>query len=205
MNFYFTGSAYLPVNSNWQQYIESAETVFEDMKLESRQLLSLKADHACRLMIDKNYQNDLWMWDEDWSTQEFKLKKTKILKKASASKLEDKVEENSDINLSETPNKTSNEIKVLNDEYISNIQEEHQVELAKSINTKQLELKFRYLYDIGLLLLPVKRAYLAGYPAWYRKLCTKPNSDPDWIPGANNVTTSMQVIDKTSNSSFNKK
>ncbi|XP_052744548.1 DNA polymerase subunit gamma-1, mitochondrial isoform X2 [Bicyclus anynana] len=35
-----------------------------------------------------------------------------------------------------------------------------------------------------------------GYPAWYRKLCTKPGKDPDWVPGANNVTTSMQITPK---------
>lgn len=75
------GMAYLPINSNWTQYIDSAETVFEDMKLESRQLLSLKADEACRLMENEAYKKDLWMWDQDWSVQKLKLKKQTIKKK----------------------------------------------------------------------------------------------------------------------------
>ncbi|XP_039747970.1 DNA polymerase subunit gamma-1, mitochondrial [Pararge aegeria] len=182
------GSAYLPVNSNWQQYIDSAETVFEDLKLESRQILSAKADETCRLMENKAYEDDLWMWDQDWSTQTLKLKKS-----VSKSKK----------NENNTPNrdtievfvakkeKSSRNIEILNDEYIESIK----VKLDLSQDVKDLSQKFGYLYDLEKSL-PVKRPYLAGYPAWYRKLCTKPGKDPDWSPGANNVTTSMQITPK---------
>ncbi|CAG4938189.1 unnamed protein product [Parnassius apollo] len=197
------GTAYLPVNSNWQQYIDSAETVFEDLKLESRQLLSQKADEACRMMNDDAYKKDLWMWDQDWSTQKLKLKKQTVKKKKNPDTIsdtnnqiiEDTKVEVSQINKQELNTKT--EYDVLCEEYIKS------TELMDSECNKpdtknkmeELNKKFSYLYEMGHLL-PVKRPYLAGYPAWYRKLCTKPGKDPDWIPGANNITTSMQITPK---------
>lgn len=83
------GSAYLPVNTNWVRYINEANLTYEDFHVESKALLSHRADNACRLMHNEKYKNDLWMWDEDWSVQEFKLKKAKSSKKI---KEEEKVE-----------------------------------------------------------------------------------------------------------------
>ncbi len=74
------GSAYLPVNSNWTRYINEANLTYEDFDVESKTLLSQRADHACRLTHDEQYKNDLWMWDEDWSVQPFKLNKEKSKK-----------------------------------------------------------------------------------------------------------------------------
>lgn len=71
------GTAYLPVNSNWTRYIDEANLTYEDFDIESKTLLSQRADHACRLLHNQKYKNDLWMWDQDWSVQEFKLKKAK--------------------------------------------------------------------------------------------------------------------------------
>ncbi|KAJ2945130.1 hypothetical protein O0L34_g9191 [Tuta absoluta] len=180
------GSAYLPVNSNWLQYIDSAETVFEDLKLESRQLLSLKADEACGLMENQDYKKDLWMWDQDWSTQELKLKKTipKKKKVLEISETVNQVENETEIEI------VAKEFNVLCDEYIDSIS--HKLENRP---IEGLQEKFSYLYVLADAL-PVRRPYLAGYPAWYRKLCTKPGKDPDWTPGANNITTSMQITPK---------
>lgn len=188
----------MPVNSNWPQYIDSAETVFEDLKLETRQLLSLKADEACKLMANEAYKQDLWMWDQDWSTQTLKLKKQKkksevplskfLLTSNSENETKDK-DTNSNLELTGDETKIK-EFEVLCDEYIDTIEDAKVPEITKEV--EELSKKFAYLYDLGDLL-PVKRPYLAGYPAWYRKLCTKPGKDPDWAPGANGITTSMQV------------
>ncbi|RVE46330.1 hypothetical protein evm_009049 [Chilo suppressalis] len=185
------GSAYLPVNSNWLQYIDSAETVFEDLKLESRQLLSQKADEACRLMENGGYKKDIWMWDQDWSTQTLKLKKQDRTKtKKDAIEKTEKISGAPEVKTI----KFDKEPTVLNEEYIDYVK--HTIkEFEKIENVEELNEKFSYLYELGDLL-PVKRPYLAGYPAWYRKLCTKPGKDPDWIPGANNITTSMQITPK---------
>lgn len=71
------GTAYLPVNTNWTRYINEANLTYEDLDIESKTLLSQRADHACRLKHDEKYKKDLWMWDQDWSEQELNLKKSK--------------------------------------------------------------------------------------------------------------------------------
>lgn len=71
------GLAYLPINSNWIRYINEANLTYEDLHIESKALLSQRADHACRLKHNEEYKNNLWMWDQDWSEQDLKLKKTK--------------------------------------------------------------------------------------------------------------------------------
>ncbi|KAJ0172784.1 hypothetical protein K1T71_011923 [Dendrolimus kikuchii] len=199
------GSAYLPVNSNWLQYIDSAETVFEDLKLESRQLLSLKAEEACRLMENEEYKKDLWLWDQDWSTQTLKLKKQTVKKKKMSEKnfqiekelSKDLKKENESTDNHRDPVhnaskcKSKSDFEVLDERYIESIDN---VESEIS-DIKELSKKFNYLFQLKELL-PVKKPYLAGYPAWYRKLCTKPGKDPDWSPGANNITTSMQITPK---------
>ncbi|XP_011197773.2 DNA polymerase subunit gamma-1, mitochondrial [Bactrocera dorsalis] len=77
------GSAYLPVNSNWTRYIKESDLAYEDLNIEAKNHLTRRADNACRLMKNEAYREHLWLWDEDWSVQEIKLKKTKPLKKDS--------------------------------------------------------------------------------------------------------------------------
>ncbi|CAB3241455.1 unnamed protein product [Arctia plantaginis] len=189
------GSAYLPVNSNWLQYIDSAETVFEDLKLESRQLLSLKADEACRMMTNDAYKKDLWMWDQDWSTQKLKLKKETGKKKKVKSHETGSIDTIS-IQLENDKNlkieQSLKDFDILDEKYLNNLEN---CDNGEHVNKLGNSKKFDHLFEMGQLL-PVKKPYLAGYPAWYRKLCTKPGKDPDWTPGANNITTSMQITPK---------
>lgn len=84
------GSAYLPVNSNWLRYINEANLTYEDLNVESKALLAQRADNACRLMHGERYKNDLWLWDEDWSVQELKLKKSVTKKKEREEKVYEK-------------------------------------------------------------------------------------------------------------------
>lgn len=177
------------MNSNWLQYIDSAETVFEDCKLESGQLLSLKADEACRLMENEAYKQDLWMWDQDWSTKSWNLKKN--IKKTKTVEFDLKIESDDVENKITTDNKPhEKKYEILNKEFVDSV--DYLNDCIDYKELKSLSKKFEYLYVLSKAL-PVKRPYLSGYPEWYRKLCTKPNDDPDWVPGANNITTSMQV------------
>ncbi|CAF4952646.1 unnamed protein product [Pieris macdunnoughi] len=178
------GSAYLPVNSNWTQYVDSAEAVFDDYKLESQQLLTLKADEACRLMENEAYKKDLWMWDQDWSTQMLKLKKSK-------GKYSNRFEPN---NRTPKEKQTHEASDTLSLDYIETLVKAEEMNESKE-KFDDFTNKFEYLFDLKAML-PVKRPHLAGYPTWYRKLCTKPGRDPDWVPGANNITTSMQITPK---------
>ncbi|KAH8274063.1 hypothetical protein KR044_009459 [Drosophila immigrans] len=68
------GSAYLPVNSNWERYIRDAQLTYEDLSIEAKYHLGRRAEEACALLHDDQYRQHLWLWDEDWSVQALKLK-----------------------------------------------------------------------------------------------------------------------------------
>ncbi|XP_059611464.1 DNA polymerase subunit gamma-1, mitochondrial [Phlebotomus argentipes] len=87
------GSAYLPVNTNWNRYISEANLTYEDLDIEAKHLLARRADEACKLMHEKAYCKDLWMWDQDWSTQDLKMKKKPSPKASKAQKCEEEEED----------------------------------------------------------------------------------------------------------------
>lgn len=76
------GTSYLPVNSNWKRYLDTSNEIYEDLNIESKFLLSQHANQACQLMFNDNYKKDLWLWDQDWTTKQIKLKKEKKKKPA---------------------------------------------------------------------------------------------------------------------------
>lgn len=156
------GMAYLPVNSNWFRYIKESDLAYKDFDIESKYLLAKRANQACRLLHDDAFKRDLWLWNEDWSVQEFKLKKESNKKKSKV--------------------KTTGDI------------ETQPISETEDIEYHRLERKFRYLFDKKDLL-PKRKQFLVGYPAWYRKLCKK-TSEPDWQPGPTEIGTGMQIASK---------
>ncbi|XP_055585606.1 DNA polymerase subunit gamma-1, mitochondrial isoform X2 [Uranotaenia lowii] len=160
------GNAYLPVNSNWNRYIQESDLAYEDLDIEAKHLLAQRADAACRLMHDQEYRKDLWLWDQDWSVQELKMKAPK--KVTQKQKLEMATVE-------QTTNKPSTD------------------EDAEELDL--LAEKFKQLYEMKDLL-PARRPLLPGYPAWYRNLCSKPTSEEDWSPGPTKISTGMQIAPK---------
>ncbi|XP_065337156.1 DNA polymerase subunit gamma-1, mitochondrial [Cloeon dipterum] len=54
--------------------------------------------------------------------------------------------------------------------------------------------KFKYL-AAQRAFMPARVPLLPGYPAWYRDLCTRPDSI-DWVPGPTEISPSMQVTPK---------
>lgn len=54
-------TSYLPINTNWNRYIDNSEQAFEDMNTEARILLARRADQACRLLNDDKYKEDIWL------------------------------------------------------------------------------------------------------------------------------------------------
>lgn len=159
------GTAYLPINSHWKRYIEESEQAYEDLESEGKILLAQKADHACQLLHNDRYKENLWMWDQDWSVRELKLKVTKTKKKSKKSINQEQT--------SKSPPK-----KNVDDE-------EHD----------PLEEKFKYLWETKENL-PSIKTLLPGYPTWYKKLCTKPDSSPVWTPGPDLISTSMKITPK---------
>lgn len=74
------GMAYLPVNSNFVRYINQSNLIYNDLEIESKNLLAKGANQACRLLHGDKYKRDLWLWNEDWSTQELTLNNIKKIK-----------------------------------------------------------------------------------------------------------------------------
>lgn len=71
------GSAYLPINQNWERYLNQSDAVYDDLQNELSRLLQKLANEACELLHDKRYEEDLWLWDLDWSVNTYKLNKPK--------------------------------------------------------------------------------------------------------------------------------
>lgn len=163
------GTAYLPVNSNWERYLEESELTYDDLDNEAKYILAKKADEACKLLHKDAYKRDLWMWDQDWSTQTIKLKAS--LPKAKLKEIEQmKTEEKRELSDVER--------------YLTDGEEE----------IDPLEEKFSYLMDTKYRL-PARAPHKPGYPVWYRKLCPK-KGDDNWAPGPLNISTTMQITPK---------
>lgn len=135
--------------------------IYEDLNIESNYLLAKQANQACRLLHNQAHENDLWMWDQDWSSQQMKLKLTK---KKSVTK--------------------SDSHQVPCDRKESTASSEYNI----------LEQKFMHLFEKSVEL-PKITPFLAGYPAWYRDLCSKRNVD-GWRPGPMSIGTGMKVCPK---------
>ncbi|XP_062606201.1 DNA polymerase subunit gamma-1-like, partial [Saccostrea cucullata] len=71
------GTAYLPINQNWERYINQSDAVYDDLQNELSRLLQKLANEACELLHDNRYEDDLWLWDLDWTVNEYKLNKPK--------------------------------------------------------------------------------------------------------------------------------
>ncbi|KAJ8865903.1 hypothetical protein PR048_033426 [Dryococelus australis] len=173
------GTAYLPVNSNWFRYLSDANQTFEELDDEARFILTQRADHACHLMHNEKYKEDLWLWDQDWQIQELHLKKTANYSKSQ------KKSQNNEKNKSE-----AEKVQSINKDGLT---EDSQIEIGTE-ETCQWAEEFKYLWETNDLL-PKKRPLLPGYPAWYRKLCTRPG-DEDWVPGPHRISTAMQITPK---------
>lgn len=46
------GVSYLPVNQNWDRYLEDSQDVFEELQTEMKKSLMTLADDACQLLQD---------------------------------------------------------------------------------------------------------------------------------------------------------
>ncbi|CAG0897515.1 unnamed protein product [Darwinula stevensoni] len=166
------GSMYLPINRNWNRYLEAAEETYSDMQTELKRLLGRQAQDACSLLHDESYKEDVWLWNLDWTIQDLKVKKTISKRKPS-----EKIEE-----LREKRNPLSN---LLKESSCSEVQAEE--ELAKK---SMVASHFPHLLA-SRDSLHKRRPFLPGYPAWYRNLCSKENGnglEPDLL------STSMQLV-----------
>ena len=70
------GTVILPVNRNWQRYLQRTEETYCDLKKDLSRHWTTEANRACHLLYDASYKKDPWLWDLDWSVPNLKVKKS---------------------------------------------------------------------------------------------------------------------------------
>ncbi|KAM8972300.1 DNA polymerase subunit gamma-1 [Pelodytes ibericus] len=171
------GVSYLPVNQNWERYIDESHSTYEELQKEMKKSLMNLASDACHLLNGEAYKEDPWLWDLEWDTQEFKQKKIKVTKKQKEAQdcIEGVVAANKILtDIDEDPGPPTEE-----------------EEAKPSISKQYLE----NLIEKTLPFLPKRTQHLPGHPGWYRKLCPKLN-DSDWVPGPGLITLQMRLTPK---------
>ena len=91
---------YLPVNQNWNKYLENCSNAFEDAQYVLKNLLEKTANDACKFIDTKS--SDPWLFDLDWSSKELGLTKAGAKNKVNRDQQIQTVILNDD-NLSENP------------------------------------------------------------------------------------------------------
>ncbi|XP_029909718.1 DNA polymerase subunit gamma-1 [Myripristis murdjan] len=168
------GVSYLPVNQNWERYLEDSQDTFEELQREMKKSLMILADDACQLLQDDRYKEDPWLWDLEWDVQEFKQKKVTASKKK-RSKQEAETQASTPLpEWEEDPGPPSEE------EMAGPCPSRLAVEKLKETVSK----------------LPKRRQHLPGHPGWYRKLCEKMSEEDSWSPGASLISLQMRVTPK---------
>ncbi|XP_076401633.1 DNA polymerase subunit gamma-1 [Peromyscus maniculatus bairdii] len=170
------GVSYLPVNQNWERYLEEAQSTYEELQREMKKSLMDLANDACQLLSGERYKEDPWLWDLEWDLQEFKQKKArKVKKSASANKLPiEGAGPFGEPTEQEDPGPPSEE-------------EELQQDVVARTRLQQL----KSTIDV----LPKRPQHLPGHPGWYRKLCPRLD-DPAWTPGPSLLSLQMRVTPK---------
>lgn len=65
---------YLPVNQNWNKYLENCKNAFDDAQNVLKNLLEKSANEACKFKDE--YQKDPWLLGLDWTTKKLKPNKS---------------------------------------------------------------------------------------------------------------------------------
>ncbi|XP_069480412.1 DNA polymerase subunit gamma-1 [Ambystoma mexicanum] len=172
------GVAYLPVNQNWERYLDEAQSTYEELQKEMKRSLMNLANDACQLLDQDRFKEDPWLWDLEWDVQEFKQKKT-----TKASKKRKAAENN--VILEAALN--SPEVEPQEDPGPPT-EEEESKPLASKMYLEKLK-------ESTLEMQPKRHQHLPGHPEWYRKLCPR-FGDPDWVPGPSLMSLQMRVTPK---------
>lgn len=164
------GVSYLPVNQNWERYLEDSEDTYEELQREMKKSLMALADDACQLLQDDRYKEDPWLWDLEWDVQEFKQKKIPVSKKKVAetriaTPLPDWEEDPGPLSEEERAGPCFSRLAV--------------EKLKETVNR-----------------LPKRRQHLPGHPGWYRKLCEKMSKEDSWSPGASLISLQTRLTPK---------
>lgn len=61
------GSSFLPVDENWEKYLEAAEGTYRSLEIKVTNALKSMAESARYLMIDDKWKGDVWLEQLDWT------------------------------------------------------------------------------------------------------------------------------------------
>ncbi|KAK2834378.1 hypothetical protein Q7C36_015079 [Tachysurus vachellii] len=172
------GVCYLPVNQNWDRYLEDAQDTYEELQREMKKSLMILADDACQLLQDNRYKEDPWLWDLEWDVQEFKQNKMTVSKRKKAKQEAEKAAALS----------VPGSLRKDWDEDPGPPEEE---EWTKDPSRELVE----WLKGT-VSCLPKRRQHMPAHPAWYRKLCVRMTEEEDWSPGATLISLQMRVTPK---------
>jgi DNA polymerase gamma 1 len=167
---------YLPIIiNNWERYVSESQSIFNDQERELNLSLREIAYNACSLAKDNQYQNDVWLWDLDWRTQNIRFKKKKI-EKPKKNKNNETIDEN-EVILDDKNEKIDNSLVTQS--------------VAKVLASSSLLKKVQPL--------------MPGYPRWFAEFCGKPKyeyndsinqEDIEWEPGPYRISTQMRSVPK---------
>jgi len=68
------GLTYLPINENWQRYINASNNKYNEFENELNSILFQLAEDAVKLPPD-SYRSNVWLWDLDWSLKKMRITK----------------------------------------------------------------------------------------------------------------------------------
>uniref|UniRef100_A0A8D3BJQ9 DNA polymerase subunit gamma-1 n=1 Tax=Scophthalmus maximus TaxID=52904 RepID=A0A8D3BJQ9_SCOMX len=166
------GVSYLPINQNWDRYLEDSQDIYEELQREMKKSLMTLADDACQLLQDDRYKQDPWLWDLEWDVQEFKLKKVAVSKKKQLKKTAE----------------TQVVCPLPDWEEGPPSEEEMEGPFPSRLAVEKLKETVNRL--------PKRRQHLPGHPGWYRKLCEKMSEEDSWSPGASLISLQMRLTPK---------
>ncbi|XP_036245487.1 DNA polymerase subunit gamma-1 [Molothrus ater] len=175
------GVSYLPVNGNWNRYLDDAQGIYEELQKEMKKSLMNLANDACQLLHEHRYKDDPWLWDLEWDTQEFKQKKNPEKKK--------KKKKGQDGSSPVSP--AAMEAEESAQEWQEDPGPPSEEEELK-VSASQLCLE-RLKETVTLQ--PKRLQHLPGHPGWYRKLCPRLEEE-GWVPGPSLISLQMRVTPK---------
>ena len=73
-------TAYLPTSPSMFKYVESSDKVKTELENDVDYMIKRQAKEACQLSVHDKFQEDIWLWNLDWSMTELKMKKGNRLK-----------------------------------------------------------------------------------------------------------------------------
>ncbi|XP_033634146.1 DNA polymerase subunit gamma-1-like [Asterias rubens] len=208
------GQAYLPVNHNWDRYLRESQETYEVLQQEMKLALMHLANDACQLMEDESYKDDPWLWELDWSTEDYKLKKEVVKKKPRRKAINQDVKEDSlskiedDNEMGRMPKEDSGGLgEVAQDRSKVALQDDgvlREVDVRVEVEDEELEKERREKEERDArvkevmetaIRIPKVKQHMVGYPMWFRELCPR-KLDEEWAPGPSLISSQVRVAPK---------